>query len=342
MDMEGFTRPSELRMLQWFPGGRLAREYSAPYAPHPSAYEPHTVVLTETRYAIEHDEPGRKPSLEHDVHVCRAADVPDVLADFNNPSSRTLHRQQKSELSRARWPHHAQKAEQRAKWWDQASDSERAKVVQAGWSSADAALATKEDKQSLSTFHRFTDPSPLARAHYGSFATHAVHSPGLIPRTSHMLDLETRYAHGTTMNDRRLFHTSSASYTDVDPHFAQERAKHRSQGSQHPHSLDHIGRSQSLPEGATTIRDRNRHRIPREVLTFGEGGTIASREHASGYQVPHTSKSTHVYEDGTPHRFGHASATEHGAVHYDGKHIDALTPEEALKQAENALEEEPE
>ena len=139
----------------------------------------------------------------------------------------------------------------------------------------------------------------------------------------------------------RALHSSSPAHTDVDPHFARERAKHRELNKEYSHSIDTIGRSQSL-DGATTMRDRNRHRIPKELLTFDENGQLIGREHASGFSVPHTpDPRQHVDGDGNSPRFAHVEATEHGAVYHEGTHMDApkpLSPEEALRIVEEALE----
>ncbi|KAJ6472776.1 hypothetical protein C8R47DRAFT_724977 [Mycena vitilis] len=52
--MPGFTRPSDLRSSNWFPGGAYVSSGKVYESPVGEAYEPHTVFLLESRYNIRY------------------------------------------------------------------------------------------------------------------------------------------------------------------------------------------------------------------------------------------------------------------------------------------------
>ena len=50
--MGGFTRPTDLRASNWFPGGRYETIGKVYEQPSDAAYEAHTVFLLESRWSL--------------------------------------------------------------------------------------------------------------------------------------------------------------------------------------------------------------------------------------------------------------------------------------------------
>ncbi|EED77268.1 predicted protein [Postia placenta Mad-698-R] len=109
----GFTRPTDLRLSNWWQGGawRDKKRYEIPPA---AAYEPHTVFLLESRYPVKHGI-GRIDSIDHFVGVCREGDLPAVLARLNSPRAPGEARQA---MDNARWPWAPQKKIRPVRWWE--------------------------------------------------------------------------------------------------------------------------------------------------------------------------------------------------------------------------------
>lgn len=107
----GFTRPTDLRLSNWWQGGawRDKKRYEIPPA---AAYEPHTVFLLESRYPVKHGI-GRIDSVDHFVGVCREGDLPAVLARLNSPRAPGEARQA---MDNARWPWLPQKKIHPVRW----------------------------------------------------------------------------------------------------------------------------------------------------------------------------------------------------------------------------------
>ncbi|KAJ4490466.1 hypothetical protein J3R30DRAFT_85630 [Lentinula aciculospora] len=122
--MGGFTRPTDLRASNWFPGGAYVSEGRRYEEPSPFAYEPHTVFLLESRYDIKY-QIGRTDSPAHIVAVCRASDLEAVLEMFN---SKGTPRDCKQLMDNARWPWLSPKKVKPVKWWT--SDEERMEALQ--------------------------------------------------------------------------------------------------------------------------------------------------------------------------------------------------------------------
>jgi hypothetical protein len=116
--MGGFTRPSDLRTSNWFPGGAYVlrkKNYEYPLA---DAYESHTVFLLESRYQIRYGV-GRVEAPEYVYGVCREQDLPAVLKRYN---SRRTHSHLLEIMDNARWPWGPQKSFKRVKWWTSPTD----------------------------------------------------------------------------------------------------------------------------------------------------------------------------------------------------------------------------
>ncbi|KAJ3719679.1 hypothetical protein DFJ43DRAFT_1031844 [Lentinula guzmanii] len=122
--MAGFTRPTDLRASNWFPGGPYATGGKTYEDPSPFAYEPHTVFLLESHYDIKY-EIGRTDSPAHIVAVCRTGDFEAVLKMFN---SRRTPNDCKQLMDNAHWPWLISKKAKSVKWWT--SDEERLETLQ--------------------------------------------------------------------------------------------------------------------------------------------------------------------------------------------------------------------
>ncbi|KAF7290541.1 Histone H4 [Mycena indigotica] len=107
--MGGFTRPQNLSTAHWFPGGSYIIKGRVYEKPSPAAYEAHTVFLLESRYHIRY-KPGRTEAPEYIYGVCREADLPAVLRNYNSKRTplniRTI-------MDNARWPWGPQKKRKR-------------------------------------------------------------------------------------------------------------------------------------------------------------------------------------------------------------------------------------
>ncbi|KAF8885211.1 hypothetical protein BD779DRAFT_1534654 [Infundibulicybe gibba] len=116
--MGGFTRPRDIRVSNWFQGGRYV-SIGKKYEPPPDkAYESHTVFLLESRYNVKFG-PGRVDALEHILEVCREGDFQAVLARYNSLKAPPDALQA---MDNARWPWGAQRNTKRVVWWDKGED----------------------------------------------------------------------------------------------------------------------------------------------------------------------------------------------------------------------------
>lgn len=275
----GFTQTTQLPIFDWFSGGRLSQEMKPYSSPPNTAYEPHTVVLAECRYAARHN-PVRGDGLHHMTHVCRAGDNNRIV---------------------------------------------RPALVNAGWP------WLKQQPITVTTAAR------IPRA--VSYTQRNVRTIGPGPRVP---------------QQSRAFHSSASTSTDVDPKFAQERARRRKAGEAFEHSTDNVGLGhyssgdgKPPPPGSQSIggpinpRDRSRHKIPAELVRYDKDGKVVGREHASGYQVPHTpDHRTHTTKDGDAPRLEHATATDDAKVIIEGKHLDGhkqKSPEQLAADRQNFL-----
>ena len=112
--MGGFTRPQDLRVTNWFPGGPYTLKKKVYESPPQAAYEPHTVFLLEARYPTRHG-PGRCNSIEHVVGVCREGDFPALLEQYN---SARAPKDEMETMDNAIWPWTKKSSKPRAVWWE--------------------------------------------------------------------------------------------------------------------------------------------------------------------------------------------------------------------------------
>ncbi|KAJ7119491.1 hypothetical protein C8R44DRAFT_175979 [Mycena epipterygia] len=112
--MAGFTRPSDLRGSNWFPGGTYVARGKVYESPAEEAYEPHTVFLLESRYNIRFGV-GRVDAPHYIYGICREQDLPDILKVYNSPKAP---RDVLEAMDNARWPWGPQtSAHKPVKWW---------------------------------------------------------------------------------------------------------------------------------------------------------------------------------------------------------------------------------
>ncbi|KAK7460587.1 hypothetical protein VKT23_009308 [Stygiomarasmius scandens] len=123
--MGGFTRPKDLRISNWWPGGAYSTSSKFYEEPSPYAYEPHTVFLLESRYPVRYGI-GRVDSIEHIVGICRATDFEAVVKMYNSleaPAEGLI------AMDNARWPWTKSPEPKSVKWWDSKEELEEAKSL---------------------------------------------------------------------------------------------------------------------------------------------------------------------------------------------------------------------
>lgn len=116
--MGGFTRPRDLRSSNWWPGGMYRTKKKRYESPPEAAYQPHTVFLLESRYKVRG---GRDTSdaYHHVVGVCRAGDLPGVIARYN--SSRAPGKSMEA-MDNALWPWAKVSSKGKLAWCEQDPD----------------------------------------------------------------------------------------------------------------------------------------------------------------------------------------------------------------------------
>ncbi|KAJ6510433.1 hypothetical protein C8R45DRAFT_814906, partial [Mycena sanguinolenta] len=119
--MAGFTRPTDLRSSNWFPGGAYVSRGKVYESPVEEAYQSHTVFLLESRYNIRYG-PGRVEAPDYVYGVCREEDFPAVLKTYNSPR---VPRPVLEAMDNARWPQGPQrKPHAQQRWWANRADLE--------------------------------------------------------------------------------------------------------------------------------------------------------------------------------------------------------------------------
>ncbi|KAJ7629396.1 hypothetical protein DFH06DRAFT_1057011 [Mycena polygramma] len=141
--MSGFTRPSDLRSSNWFPGGAYVSSGKVYESPVEEAYEPHTVFLLESRYNVRYGS-GRVEAPEYMYGVCREEDLPAVLETYN---SARAPRVVLEAMDNARWPMgEKRRPQKRQKWWiDQEDRSQTLQELDLPVPAPDANVIWEED-----------------------------------------------------------------------------------------------------------------------------------------------------------------------------------------------------
>ncbi|KAJ7262783.1 hypothetical protein B0H12DRAFT_1047526 [Mycena haematopus] len=117
--MAGFTRPTDLRSSNWFPGGAYVSRKKVYESPVEEAYQSHTVYILESRYNIRYGV-GRVEAPDYVYGVCREEDFPAVLKAYNSPN---VPRSVLEAMDNARWPQGPQrKPHSRQRWWVDKAD----------------------------------------------------------------------------------------------------------------------------------------------------------------------------------------------------------------------------
>ncbi|KAL0948180.1 hypothetical protein HGRIS_010791 [Hohenbuehelia grisea] len=127
--MAGFTRPRDLRINNWLPGGAYVEKEKSYESPPEAAYEPHTIFLVETRYPVVHGV-GRPDCPDHMVGICREGDYAAVMKKINSVRAGRVSREYKEAMDNARWPWRPQRNIKKTKWWEP-GESPRAIIRQA-------------------------------------------------------------------------------------------------------------------------------------------------------------------------------------------------------------------
>ncbi|KZT30287.1 hypothetical protein NEOLEDRAFT_1105935 [Neolentinus lepideus HHB14362 ss-1] len=113
----GFTRPQMLRTSNWWKGGSYLAKEKSYETPLPIAYEPHTVILLESRYPINMPV-GRPDSYEHILVAMPTTKVSQYLAHTRSPDFK------RPTLDMAQWPWMPKKVKH-VKWWEDPEDRQR-------------------------------------------------------------------------------------------------------------------------------------------------------------------------------------------------------------------------
>ncbi|KAJ7334742.1 hypothetical protein DFH08DRAFT_292391 [Mycena albidolilacea] len=117
--MAGFTRPTDLRTSNWFPGGAYVAKGKVYESPVEEAYQSHTVFILESRYHIRYGV-GRVDAPDYIYGVCQEQDLPGVLKAYNSSAAP---RWVLEDMDNARWPQGPQRKPQpRQKWWVDGED----------------------------------------------------------------------------------------------------------------------------------------------------------------------------------------------------------------------------
>ncbi|KAJ7641348.1 hypothetical protein FB45DRAFT_899992 [Roridomyces roridus] len=260
--MPGFTRPSDLRSSNWFPGGSYVSRSKVYESPVEDAYLPYTVFILESRYNIRFGI-GRVDAPHYVYGVCLEEDLPAVLARYNssNPPDRSL----LEFMDNARWPDGPQQRKETVKWWDSREELQEAlEALGSVKASAptDAAAKPKAGKQAKLAFMALPRPQSTAqpvRAFHSSSARHV----------------------GGSYNDDHVVPKFYVRHKQ-DKGDENEKQLEEDSSSLMPHLSDSI-----LSDDLVASTRRLASKIPTDL--FNEDGVLV---HPSGFVVPTPSDAT--------------------------------------------------
>ncbi|GJE93560.1 hypothetical protein PsYK624_097190 [Phanerochaete sordida] len=281
--MGGFTRPQDLRVSNWWPGGAYIAKGKVYEAPPPAAYEPHTVFLLEARYLTRHGV-GRQDSIEYVVGVCREGDLPDVLAKYNSWS---CDKEQLEIMDNAVWPWIEKKKKKSVVWWDK-TESRSDVLARRHKEIFEAPLPDEVAETSTAAGDLASAPSPPASASRQTYIqTRAYHSSA--PSRSDS-DEKTR----TTPSERaaeiptsawsRPHKPSQDADDDVVPAYYVERRRQLDEIAERKEAEGGLMAQLSagiLSEGIAAQTRPREEKIPPEVVE--EDGTVRL---PSGFEPP--------------------------------------------------------
>lgn len=123
--MGGFTRPRDLRVTNWMPGGRYIAKNKPYEDPPTAAYKPTTVFLIQSKYFVKHGL-GRMNTPVFIVDYCPAGHFKRYLRQINSgyaPSALL------ESMDNACWPGVAENVRlKRTKWWDSEEDPKNVRM----------------------------------------------------------------------------------------------------------------------------------------------------------------------------------------------------------------------
>lgn len=147
--MGGFTRPRDLRMTNWLPGGRFLAKSKLYEDPAHIAYQPHIAFLIRSRYLV-HFGPGRPNAPEFIVGYCPVGRFKHLLRRLNSGfcESKVL-----EAMDNACWPGLARELPFKPiKWWNPGEDPDEIRVtLESGRELPQSAVSTEGSTSSGSS-----------------------------------------------------------------------------------------------------------------------------------------------------------------------------------------------
>ncbi|KAI8977845.1 hypothetical protein BD414DRAFT_495808 [Trametes punicea] len=256
----GFTRPSELRITNWFPGGPYDRNKKVYEAPDPDAYTPRTVFVLEGRYPSVLGQ-GRVDAYPVVTGVCKEGSLHHIVEIANSPRAGN---QFTGPMDSARWPWDKPMSQKRVRWWD---EGENPKALR------------REANEDGSIIESLAPSAPsFAVGQARAFHTSAV---ALLPDDPNSHESRKNIP---TSSWSRPPRPSQDAHDDVVPTYYVERKKQRDQISQRKEeegSLMAELNAGILSEGLAAKTRTREEKIPVEVRL--PDGKVA---HPSGFTPP--------------------------------------------------------
>lgn len=144
--MGGFTRPRDMRVTNWMPGGRYLLKNKLYDNPVSVAYTPHTAFLLKSRYFVKQGL-GRTNCPEYVVGYCPASQFQRYLRRINSgwAADNLL-----ESMDNACWPGIAQEINlEPTKWWENGQDPDILRKEALGELSNPASVLSEGESQSL-------------------------------------------------------------------------------------------------------------------------------------------------------------------------------------------------
>ncbi|TFK51416.1 hypothetical protein OE88DRAFT_1735324 [Heliocybe sulcata] len=263
----GFSRPQMFRTSNWWKGGAYLRNHKSYEPPNSQAYEPHTVLLLESRYRI-HMPAGRPDAHEHILVALPSSRVDAYLATLRHPDAK------RATLDKAQWPLWAPKKVRPVKWWEDPEDRIRTYAELSG----EIDLTAPASQVDAITPASEIDASDEASgSNSSSSTTHAVGLPlASAPPRSPMQQAQVR------------FYSSARPPPDKDenavPQYFIERKRQRdaiAERKEEEGDLMYELSAGIIADALSATTQRNPEKTPFEFTD--ESGNVL---HPSGFEVP--------------------------------------------------------
>ncbi|KAI0739511.1 hypothetical protein C8Q80DRAFT_1221963 [Daedaleopsis nitida] len=117
----GFTRPTEIRVANWYTGGAYLEKGASYEPPSPDAYRPHTLYIFEGRYPVSYGH-GRTDTFPRSIGVCLEGSLPTLVQLANDPSTSPDFLEP---MDNARWPWETPRRQKLVRWWNIGEDPDQ-------------------------------------------------------------------------------------------------------------------------------------------------------------------------------------------------------------------------